>query len=318
MAFGTSSPQFFHVLVNRLHVIFKKLYAHQRKGITPIAKTQFLFWLAYTLANMVNLVSKFSIIGAVIFGVLYQFIFKSLIFNTLGYGRVVSPLEHFDKVRCKKITEPGLEACEHMWLHHPTGYLYMACSSSKGAMNWVPALVSSYFPILLYKKLAKLDSVDRLNASGRSLSDRIAILDTRAPGSLSSRLKWLTVEGFTGVKRDGTLNLHGFDIRTDKNTNTLRILLINHRPPFHPITGEPLDAYQVGANSTIEQFQTVAGGEIMHHVRTYSNDMIETPNSVHWVNDHAFVFTNDHSSKVGFVSFHIPTWNMLIISATNS
>ena len=88
---------------------------------------------------MVNLVSKFAIFGAVIVGVLYQFIFKRLIFDTLGHGRVVTPLEHFERVRCEKITEPGLEACEHMWLHEPTGYLYMACSSSKGAINWVPA-----------------------------------------------------------------------------------------------------------------------------------------------------------------------------------
>jgi len=90
---------------------------------------------------MVNLASKIAIVGAVIFGVLYQLIIKSFIFDVLGYARVISPLEHFDKVRCQKITEPGLEACEHMWMHEPTGHLYMACSSSKGAINWVPALV---------------------------------------------------------------------------------------------------------------------------------------------------------------------------------
>ena len=161
--------------------------------------------------------------------------------------------------------------------------------------------------------ISEQNSVGRLNASGRSLSDRIAVLDTRAPGPLASRLKWLKVEGFTGTKGDGIINLHGFDIKTDKHTNTLRILLINHRPPFHPITGEPLDAYQVGANSTIEQFQTVAGGESMQHVRTYSNDIIDTPNSVHWVNDHAFIFTNDHSSKVGLVGTQVTTENRLTI-----
>lgn len=147
-----------------------------------------------------------------------------------------------------------------------------------------------------------MNSVDRLNSSARSLTDRVAVLDTRAPGPLASRLKWLSVEGFSGNKGDGTLNLHGFDIKTDKNTDTLRILLINHRPPFDSVTGEPLDAHQVGANSTIEQFQTVVGSESMRHVRTYSNDVISTPNSIHWVNDHAFIIANDHSGKVGLVS----------------
>ena len=146
--------------------------------------------------------------------------------------------------------------------------------------------------------------MDRLNASGRSQTDRVAVLDTRGSGSLASRLKWLTVEGFSGIKGDGTLNVHGFDIKADKNTDTLRILFINHRPPIDPITGELLDASIVGANSTIEQFQTVAGSESMRHVRTFSNKIIETPNSVHWVNDHSFIFTNDHSGKVGWVSFY--------------
>ena len=88
---------------------------------------------------MVSFVSKFAIFGVVIIGVLYQFLIKGLVFETLGHGREVVSLNHFDDVRCRKITEPGLEACEHMWLHEPTGYLYMACSNSNDAMSWVPA-----------------------------------------------------------------------------------------------------------------------------------------------------------------------------------
>jgi arylesterase / paraoxonase len=143
--------------------------------------------------------------------------------------------------------------------------------------------------------------MDRLNAFGRGLTDRIAILDTRGPGRLASRIRWLSVENFSGIKGDKTLNLHGFDVRGDKNTDTLRILLINHRPPIDPATGEFLDAAVVGANSTIELFQTKAGSDTMRHVRTYIHNLIETPNNVAWINDDSFVFTNDHSGKVGFV-----------------
>ena len=39
----------------------------------------------------------------------------------------------------------------------------------------------------------------------------------------------------------------------------------------------------------------------MRHVRTYADELIQTPNRVAWVNDHAFVFSNDHGAKVGFV-----------------
>lgn len=130
----------------------------------------------------------------------------------------------------------------------------------------------------------------------------MAVLDTRGQGSVASRLKWLTPENFSGVKGDGSLNLHGFDIRASAHTDDLRILLINHRPPFDPVTGEPLDATKVGANSTIEQFQTKARSDKMRHVRTYIDEHINTPNRVAWVTEDTFVFTNFMSDKVGFVS----------------
>ena len=67
------------------------------------------------------------------------------------------------------------------------------------------------------------------------------------------------------------------------------------------MTGEALDAKVVGANSTVELFQTKVGSETMKHVKTYADELIQTPNRVAWVNDHAFVFSNDHSAKTGFV-----------------
>lgn len=154
-----------------------------------------------------------------------------------------------------------------------------------------------------------MNRVDHLNASSRSLTDRIAVLDTRAPGALRDRIQWLTIENFSGINGDSTLNLHGLDIWVDESsssgTTTLKILLNNHRPPLDPITGAALDATKVGANSTIELFVTEPGSGSMKHVRTYADPLIQTPNRVAWVNDHAFVFSNDHSSKVGLVSFFL-------------
>ncbi|KAG9241388.1 hypothetical protein BJ878DRAFT_520957 [Calycina marina] len=229
---------------------------------------------------MASLLSRAAIAGAVVIGVLYQFLFKSLIFDTLGYGRTLRSLGDFPNVQCQKVVEPGLEACEDMWLHDVTGILYMACASTARSSFWVPA-------------------VDRLNASGRGSADGIWTLDTRASGPVSSRLKKLAVEGFPGNKGDASFSIHGIDIRANKHTDVLQIMLINHRPPFNPVTGEELDVSKIGANSTIEQFQTTFGSDRMRHVRTYAHDAIETPNRVAWVNDHAFVFTNDHSGKVG-------------------
>lgn len=142
--------------------------------------------------------------------------------------------------------------------------------------------------------------MDHLNGSGRGLTDRLVVIDARGTGPLASRISSLTPEEFSGVNGDGTLNLHGLDIREDAKQN-LHILLINHRPPLDPLTGQPLDAALVGANSTIELFEATAGAKTMQHVKTYHDDSIQTPNSVAWISDEEFVFTNDHTSKVGLV-----------------
>ncbi|CZS93626.1 related to serum paraoxonase/arylesterase [Rhynchosporium agropyri] len=230
-----------------------------------------------------RLISRASTVGVVFIAILYQFVLKSLIFGALGYGRKLQFLRDFPNIQCEKIDNLGLEGCEDMWLHDKTGFLYMACSSSQSRVDWLPA-------------------VGHLNATGRGLTDRMAVLDTRGPGSLASRLKWLSTENFSGINGDGTLNLHGFDIRADEQTGILHVLLINHRPPFDPMTGKPLDASKIGANSTFEQFQTKPGTNTMRHVRTYANDVIKTPNRVAWVTEDTFVFTNYLSAKAGLRS----------------
>jgi arylesterase/paraoxonase len=90
---------------------------------------------------MVNLLSKVAVVGVVFVAVLYQFIFKTLIFDVLGHGRHISSIKAFNHVKCEKVDELGLEGCEDMWLHDKTGYLYMACSDSTSRVAWLPAFV---------------------------------------------------------------------------------------------------------------------------------------------------------------------------------
>ena len=118
--------------------------------------------------------------------------------------------------------------------------------------------------------------------------------------------------GFTGSHGDGALDLHGIDIRADFGTPPkLKLLVVNHRPPMDPDTGSLLDAAKIGANSTIEIFESVVGETTMKHIKTYSSPVIDTPNDVAWITDKTFVFTNDRSGKVGLVSSFAP--NLLFI-----
>ena len=91
--------------------------------------------------KMANLLSKVAIVGIVLIGILYQLIFKTIIFDIMGYGRVITSIKAFPHFRCEKVDELGLEACEEFWLHNATGYLYMACSDSQSRTQWFPPFV---------------------------------------------------------------------------------------------------------------------------------------------------------------------------------
>jgi hypothetical protein len=112
----------------------------------------------------------------------------------------------------------------------------------------------------------------------------------------------MTTPNFSGNHGDGALDLHGIDIRADtSNPPKLKMLIVNHRPAMDPQTGSLLDATKLGANSTIEIFESVVGETTMKHIKTYFDPVINTPNDLAWVSDESFVFTNDRSGKVGFV-----------------
>lgn len=89
---------------------------------------------------MVSTAPKVVTVVAALLAILYPLVLKNLLFTILGVSRTVEPIESFG-VRCEKIIEPGLEACEDMWLHEPSGLLYIACSDSLSKVQWNPSCV---------------------------------------------------------------------------------------------------------------------------------------------------------------------------------
>ncbi|SPO22489.1 related to serum paraoxonase/arylesterase [Ustilago trichophora] len=205
--------------------------------------------------------------------------------DVFGLGR---PLNYTSHGPCTKI--PELEACEDMWLHRPSGLLYLACSDIKGRLSWTPA-------------------VDNLDVTGRPSTDYVAILDTKGSGPIASRITKVKPVSYTD-----TLNLHGISVyeipaKSAELKPTLRIFLNNHRPPLEPVTKTVLDAKKVGANSTVELFEATLGESRMRHIRTYVGEAIRTPNRPAAVGPDSFVFTNDHKTKVGasrLLDFFLP------------
>lgn len=214
-------------------------------------------------------------IAVLLIAVGYAFRVHELILLIFPILRVVQPIEDFPYT-CERVQHPLLEGCEDLWLDHDDRKLYAACASISVRTGWSPG-------------------GNMFNTSARDQADHIAVIDIDHPGSDGLYgLRQLSI----GKEYQGDLDLLGFDAH--RIGDRLRFWLINHRPPVDPDTGGPLDAFKVGANSTIEIFDLVSGSETLEHVKTIVSDAIISPNGLAVDEDGTgFAVTNDHTSKIG-------------------
>lgn len=84
--------------------------------------------------------------------------------------------------------------------------------------------------------------------------------------------------GYEGATGDGTLDLLGFDVEI-VDASTLRFWLINQRPPVDG-NRKLIDAIKIGANSTIDLFDSKRGKNTMVHVKTVADPAIWSPNKI--------------------------------------
>ncbi|KAM0334501.1 hypothetical protein ACHAQA_001530 [Verticillium albo-atrum] len=143
----------------------------------------------------------------------------------------------------------------------------------------------------------------KFDPSGRSQRDAIVVLDLDLPTPDGTVIRSLKTPGYTGTVGDGLLNLAGFTgvESVEKGETTITLLLVDNHPPVDPLTGQAiLDQGQVGANSTIEVFETGSHATELKHVRTYADGQISTPNRVAALSTDSFYISNDHGQdKVG-------------------
>lgn len=78
-----------------------------------------------------------SVGAALLIAVLYQLYLKELVFDIVGIGRVLQPIEDFP-YSCRRIQHEYLEGCEVMWLDDEARVLYLACSGSLSRCHWNP------------------------------------------------------------------------------------------------------------------------------------------------------------------------------------
>ena len=226
---------------------------------------------------MARLISLRAVRWAVVvlaLGILYRAYVHDTIFLTIGIGREIQPIDEFPWT-CTRLQHPLLEGCEDMWLDEQGRKLYAACSNIESRQGWSPG-------------------GRKYNISARSRTDHIAVLNIDQPGPDGLYgLHQLKIGGYLG-----DLDLHGFDVRSIDGR--LRFWLINHRPPADPTSEKFLDAWAVGANSTVEIFDLNDAAEILEYVKTIASDAIISPNNLAVDKDGlGIVITNDHNAKVG-------------------
>lgn len=143
-------------------------------------------------------------------------------------------------------------------------------------------------------------SIARLDASKRSLKDKIIALDLDEPAGDSFSHRVVKPRGYGGINGDGRLSVVA--ITGVDHPDHIDLYLNNNRPSIDVASGELLDNEKVGANSTIELFRVSKSSPALNaeHVKTFIDPQIATPNRVAPTGSGPFYFTNDHgTNKVG-------------------
>jgi hypothetical protein len=153
----------------------------------------------------------------------------------------------------------------------------------------------------------KICRMSRLNHSSRRPGgSELIALDIDNPGADGLfNLRGIKPVDYVSATGDASLDLLGFDAEII-DADTIHFYLINERPPVD-YQHNPIDATKTGINATVDVFEYKKGALEMKHLRTVFSPHVYSPNNVAAVGGGAFVVSNDHSKRMGFVSL-TPCW----------
>lgn len=124
------------------------------------------------------------------------------------------------------------------------------------------------------------------------------------PKADSFEYRELKTVGYTGAAGDGLLTVVGMNgIETSVDgEDKIELMIVNQQPSVDPDTGAPFpDQSVMGGNDTLELFEVRNEAAEMHHVHTWADHVIATPNRMAMVgSSNQFYMTNSHGPyKVG-------------------
>lgn len=135
--------------------------------------------------------------------------------------------------------------------------------------------------------------------SGRTPNGRFVALNIDSPGPDGNygAIRLQITGNYIGPAGSKAIDPNGFDVEVLPN-NRLRFWMTNLRPPVDVISGEYLDATNIGANATVESFELVRGEDTLKWTGTFgANDgVVHSANNVAADLNGGFVVSNDHST----------------------
>ncbi|KAK9899835.1 calcium-dependent phosphotriesterase [Cystobasidium minutum MCA 4210] len=176
---------------------------------------------------------------------------------------------------CKPVE--GLHACEDQWIHRASGISYLPCSNLPARAAWCPA-------------------IDHLSLAVQDApGDTIQMYDTR-----SGKVTQIGIPNLP-AHLVGKLHLHAIEAWIDpKDSDKLTFFLNNHGVPVSAASGQVEDPHAVGADSTVEIFETRLGSETWTHVKSVKHPLLVTPNNLVATGPRSFYASNDHVDKTSW------------------
>lgn len=237
--------------------------------------------------------ARVTAISILIAAVIYQWWLKDFLFETLGIGRVLQPIESFP-FKCHNLEHKQLEGCGDLWLDEDNRVLYAACTGIDARRQWDQrfAFVPTSLPIV---SLLIVSSLLRFNVSGRRPggSDLMALyIDQPRKGGLF-KMHSIQPTKYGSAPGDGRLDLAGFDVQA-VDSYTLRFWLLNQRPLYD--SKGKIDTINVGINTTVDVYEHRRGDKKMAFVANSWSPTLYSANKIAWMGSNNFVVVNDRSA----------------------
>ncbi|KAJ1979629.1 hypothetical protein H4R33_005675 [Dimargaris cristalligena] len=183
-------------------------------------------------------------------------------------GNVFGNVTQVNVDTCRKLEVPGLEGCEDISIHHPSGLAFMACSPIETRMKWLPPQ-GRETPVLE--------------------NDSIFLYDIKF-----GKLYNLRLENFSGEFKSLGLDV----VQSPSSPHTVVVMAVNRAS-----TGSSVEIFDYelphGDTPQLDGNGRLLSDKLQHRETVQDRLLLPAPNGIYALSDDSFYVTNDHHHRSG-------------------